>query len=286
MKLLRRIAIAGLAVALSSGAAMAAGKGPQIERQSWSFSGPTGQYEKAQLQRGFQVYKEVCSACHSLNRVAFRMLTQPGGPEFPEEAIKALATEYEVSAGPNDEGEVVMRPARLSDYIPKVHPNVQAARAANNGAYPPDLSLITKARTVPPPEGVISHVLTMGADVFRGYGEGGADYLKALLIGYPEEPPEGVEVADGLYYNKNYPGKQIAMAQPLYEDSVEYTDGSPQTVEQYSKDVAAFLMWTADPHLNARKQTGWIALLYLLITTALLFVAKQRIWAGVKRKKA
>ncbi|MEO0729367.1 MAG: cytochrome c1, partial [Pseudomonadota bacterium] len=235
-----------------------------------------------QLQRGFQVYKEVCAACHGLTRVAFRMLAQPGGPEFDADVVKALATEYMIEDGPNDEGEMFERAARDSDYFPPIYPNKQAARVANNGAYPPDLSLITKARAIPHPPGVITHVLTMGKDILTGYQEGGADYVAALLKGYKEELPEGVEEKDGLYYNANYAGNWIAMSQPLYDESVEYTDGSPQTVAQYSKDVSAFLMWAADPTLNQRKQMGWIALLYLLITAVLLYIAKKRVWNGVK----
>lgn len=281
MKLMHRIALIGLAACLAGGAAQAAGKGAQIERQSWSFAGPFGSYDQAQLQRGFQVYKEVCSSCHSINRVAFRMLTQKGGPEFSEEAVKALATEYSIQDGPNDEGEMFERPARLADYFPKVFPNKQAARVANGGAYPPDLSLITKARTVPAPEGVVTHVLTMGSDMVTAYQEQGADYLYALLTSY-KEPPEGFQLNEGLNYNASYPGNQIAMAQPIWEDGVEYTDGTAATISQQSKDVAAFLAWAADPHMEQRKQTGWVVLLYLLITAILLFIAKRRIWAGVK----
>ncbi|MEO1649819.1 MAG: cytochrome c1 [Pseudomonadota bacterium] len=281
MSLTRTLVAAGLAAVMFAAPAAAAGKGPQIERQDWSFSGIFGTYDQAQLQRGFQVYKEVCSACHGLTRVAFRMLSQPGGPEFDPEVVKALASEYVIQDGPNDEGEMFERAARDSDYFPPIYPNAQAGRLANNGAYPPDLSLITKARGVPHPEGVVSHVLTMGKDILTGYQEGGADYLAALLKSYKEELPEGVEPKEGLYYNAAYPGGWIGMVQPLYEESVAYTDGSPQTVPQYSNDVAAFLMWAADPTLNERKQMGWMALLYLLITAVLVYIAKRRIWNGV-----
>jgi len=263
--------------------AFAAGKGAQIERQSWSFSGITGQFDEAQLQRGFAVYRQVCASCHGLTRVAFRQLAEAGGPNFPEEEVKALAQEYEVAGPVDDDGEATTRPARLADTFPPLYPNVKAARAAHGGAYPPDLSLITKARGVPHPEGVVTHTLTMARDMVTGYQEGGADYVKALLVKY-QDPPEGVEEKDGLYYNAAYPGNWIAMAPPLLDDMGLYGDNPtvPETATQYAKDVSAFLYWAADPKHDVRKQTGWLALIYLLITAVLLYITKRAIWKKVK----
>ncbi|MGF1649505.1 MAG: cytochrome c1 [Hyphomicrobiaceae bacterium] len=281
MKPIRALVVFGLAASIAGGAAQAAGKGPEIERQTWSFSGIFGQYDQAQLQRGFQVYKEVCASCHGLTKVAFRSLGQPGGPGLTEDQVKELAASYMIQDGPNDDGEMFEREGRPSDTFPPNFPNERAARAAHNGAYPLDLSLIAKARGIPHPEGVVAHVLTMASDIVTGYQEAGADYLYALMTGYVD-PPEGFELQDGLNYNAAYPGHQIAMIQPIYDDAVQYTDGTPQTVSQHSKDVAAFLSWAADPHHDRRKQMGWIVMIYLLITTALLYVAKKRVWAGVK----
>ena len=172
------------------------------------------------------------------------------------------------------------RPGRLSDTFPRLYENEQAARAIHNGAYPPDLSLITNARTIPHAEGVVTHVLTMGKEMLTGYQEAGADYLYGLLTGYRDEVPEGVEVQDGLYYNVAFPGQQYAMPNPFAggDGQVTYADGTPETVSNYAKDVTAFLHWAANPHHDQRKQTGWIALIYLLITSVLLYFAKKAIW--------
>lgn len=273
-----------LAMMIASAAPMqahAAGDAPHVERQPWSFAGPTGQYDKAQLQRGFQIYKDVCAFCHGLNRVYFRNLVQPGGPEFPEDAVKALAKEWpnKITDGPNDAGEMFERDAALPDPIRGPYKNEQAARAAQNGAYPPDLSNITKARNVHNSAPWPQHILLMLRDVATGYQEGGADYLYALLTGY-REPPADVKMADGMNYNVAFPGHQIAMAAPLMkENPMKYADGSG-SLEKNSADVAAFLSWAADPSLNSRKSMGWIVLVYLLITTVLLWLGKKRIWAN------
>ncbi len=283
LKIVRVSAVGLLAsLALASGA-MAAGDAPKIEKQSWPFSGILGQFDEAQLQRGFQVYREVCSSCHAISRVPFRSLAAPGGPNFPEDQVKKLAAEYEVDDLPNEAGEIEKRPARLSDTFPKLYKNDNEARSIHNGAVPPDLSLITSARGIPHAEGVITHVLTMGKEIVTGYQEGGADYLYALLTGYREEPPEGFELQDGLYYNVAFPGNQYAMPNPFYGDGqVEYADGTPGTVSNYAKDVSAFLYWAANPHHDVRKRMGWLALVYLLITTALLYISYKLVWKGVK----
>jgi ubiquinol-cytochrome c reductase cytochrome b/c1 subunit len=252
----------------------AAGEGPKPDRQVWSFAGPVGTYDRAQLQRGFKVYREVCASCHGLSKVSFRNLSQPGGPEFSPDQVKTLAAEYKVKDGPNDSGEMFERAGRPSDRFPKPFANEQAARAANGGAYPPDFSVLAKARsyTVGFPGFVI--------DAFRQYQEHGPDYIYALLTGYTDAPA-GVEVSPGLYYNVYFPGNKIAMAQPISDGQVEYTDGSPQTVKQYAKDVTAFMMWASEPHLEARKRLGLQVMLFLVVFAGLLYFSKKKLFSGL-----
>ncbi|MDX2289058.1 MAG: cytochrome c1 [Hyphomicrobiaceae bacterium] len=278
-------AIAGTLTGAAGPARAAGGATHHIERQDWSFAGFSGQHDTAQLRRGFQVYQEVCSACHGLERVYWRNLTEPGGPEFDVEAVKALAKEWPnlITDGPDDEGKMFERPALLSDPIRGPYKNDKEARASQNGALPPDLSLITRARSVHADTPWYVHVPAMAMDVVTGYQEGGADYTYALLTGY-SDPPEGLQIADGMNYNKYYPGNQIGMVQPIAEGgSVTYQDnaGATSSLEQNAKDVTAFLAWAADPSLNARKRIGWQVMLYLLVTTFLLYIAKHRIWARV-----
>lgn len=273
-------ACAGLAFAAT--AAMAAGEAPEIKRQAWSFSGITGIYDKAQLQRGFQVYKEVCSACHGLERIAFRNLVQKGGPEFPEEAVKQLAATYKIKDDIKPDGKVAERVAKLADRFPQLYANENEARSIHNGALPPDLSVMARARNVEYHGSWYMHPLAMMKDIATAYQEGGTDYLYALLTGYTD-PPKNVQMSDGMNYNSAFPGNQIAMVNPFAggDGQVEYKDGTPATVANYSKDVSAFLSWTADPTLNQRKSTGWLVMLYLLITTVLLYVGKRIIWSKV-----
>ena len=245
------------------------------ERQHWSFAGPFGTFDRAQLQRGFKVYREVCSACHGLKLVAFRSLAQPGGPGFSEAQEKIVAEEFRINDGPNERGEMFERLGRLSDSIPSPDPNEQTARARFNGALPPDLSVIAKARSYE--VGFPGFII----DAFRQYQEGGVDYLHALLTSY-EEPPAGVTLADNQEWNKYFPGHRIAMRPPLIDGRVEYTDGTPQTIEQYSRDVAAFLMWAAEPHLEARKRIGFQVMIFLVVFAGLLYFTKKKIWAEVK----
>jgi ubiquinol-cytochrome c reductase cytochrome c1 subunit len=243
------------------------------EEQSWSFAGPFGTYNKGQLQRGLKVYKEVCSACHSMNLVAFRTLEGLG---YSEAQVKALAAEYEVTDGPNADGEMFTRPALPSDYFPSPFPNSIAAAVANNGAAPPDFSLIAKAR------GVERGFPRFVFDIFTQYAEGGPDYIHALLTGYDQEPPAGMEIAEGTYYNPYFiSSKSLAMAPPLSDGQVTYDDGSPETVDQYARDVSAFLMWAAEPHLETRKQTGFSVMAFMILFTGLVYLTKRRIWAGV-----
>lgn len=274
---------AGFAAACASAGAFAAESGhAEVERQEWPFAGFHGQFDKAQLQRGFAVYEKVCANCHGLSRVYFRNLVQPGGPEFPEEAVKALAAAWpnQITDGPNDEGKMFERPAKLSDPIRGPYHNAQEARAAQNGALPPDLSLIVKARNVERSSSWYTQPFLMLGDIAKGYQEGGADYLHALLTGYTD-PPAGVTVSDGMYYNKAFPGHQLAMPPPLTDDAVKYADGTPATLENHARDITAFLAWAADPTLDQRKRIGWQVMIYLLVTTALLYLSKKRIWSNV-----
>ena len=269
-------------VGLSTVSAHAAEAGAPIERQSWSFAGIFGTYDEHQLQRGFQVFREVCASCHSANLMAFRNLSEPGGPGFSEEQVKALAAEYEVV---DETAEGGRRPGIPADRWPAPFANDQEARDANGGSLPPDFSVLAKAR------GVTDPFPTWVFNYFTGYQEGGADYIHALLNGYhdevPETAPEGFELAEGKYYNDYFPGHAIGMAPPLGEGSVSYVPGEdgvevPMTVEQYSTDVSAFMMWMAEPHLVSRKQTGFVVLLFLVLFAGLMYATKRKLWAGIE----
>jgi cytochrome c1 len=281
--------VGSLALATVILPAIAADEGGEehaIERQDWTFGGFTGQYDKAQLQRGFQVYQQVCTACHGLKRVRFRNLAEPGGPEFPEASVKALAASwpYQISGELDDQGNPIDRLPGLADAIVGPYKNDVQARAAQNGALPPDLSLIAKARAVESHAPWYSQWLYMLHDIVIGYQEGGADYLYALLTGY-HEPPTGMQMTEGMSFNAAFPGHQLAMPPPLSKDAfVEYQpeSGTKGSLEQNAHDVTAFLAWAADPNLNARKELGWQVLLYLLITTVLLYLVKKQIWSRVK----
>ena len=225
----------------------------------WTFKGFFGKFDRASLQRGYQVYTEVCSACHSMKYLSYRNLSQPGGPEFSEEQAKIIASQYEVTDGPNSEGEMFLRPARLSDNFVGPYPNDQAATAANGGAYPPDMSVLVKAR------------------------KGGADYIYSLLMGY-EDTPNGISLDDGVYYNKFMPGNKIKMSNPLSDGLVQYIDGTEATEEQMAKDVVSFLAWAAEPHLEARHKIGFRAIVYLLIITVLVYFSMRRLWSRIESK--
>ncbi len=244
--------LASLAVIFSANifAAYAASGQKEPRQLNWSFDGAFGRVDKQSAQRGFQVYKEVCAACHGLERVAFRSLTEIG---FTAAEVKALAAGYTVKDGPNDEGEMFDRPGLASDKFVPPYPNEQASRAANNGAYPPDLSLIIKAR------------------------HDGANYLYSLLTGY-ETAPEGVTLAASEHYNPYFPGHKIAMPAPLSDGQVTYSEGTQASLDQMSKDVVNFLQWTAEPEMEQRKQIGIKVMLYLAIFTVFAYVAKKRLW--------
>ena len=246
------IGVAAVLLGLQASAALAA-EGKELPARDWSFSGVFGQFDRGALKRGLQVYREVCSGCHGLRLIHFRNLAALG---YDEDEIKAIAAEYTVIDGPDEEGEMFERPGRPADRFPSPFANDKAAAAANNGAMPPDLSLMAKAR------------------------DDGPNYIHALLTGY-EEPPADIEVIEGANYNPYFPGNQIAMAAPLFEDAVEYADGTPATAEQMAADVTTFLMWAAEPTLEERKRMGIKVMLFLLVFTGVLYAVKRKVWADL-----
>jgi len=250
--------LAGALLSVAATPVLAAGAAPEFPKPAWSFDGIFGTFDKEQLQRGLKVYKEVCAACHSMQLLSYRNLSMLG---YSEDEIKAYAATFTVTDGPNDQGEMFERPALPSDRFVSPYPNEQAARAANNGAYPPDQSLIVKARNVSLADG--------------------ASYIRALLLGY-KDAPAGFTVPEGKHYKTYMPGHVIAMAPPRSDGVVTYEDGSPETVEQYATDVAAFLAWASEPHMEERKQTGVRVVLFLLVLTGMLYAAKRKVWARVK----
>jgi len=274
-------ALAGLGLGVGA-AALAAEEGetPHYpleapERMEWSFAGPFGGYDQAQLRRGLDVYRTVCRSCHGLSLVAFRTLGDPRGPGLSEEEVRAIAASYEIRER-DAQGQPVTRPGRPADYFPDFFPTPEAAAAVNNGAMPPDLSLMAKAR------GVAEPFPAFIIDGITLYQEGGADYIHSLLLGYDEEPEEGVEVPPGTFYNPYFTGgPALAMPPVLFDESVDYPEGIAETPEQYARDVAAFLMWTAEPHLERRKHLGFGVLVYLVIFAGLMYLTRRRLWAAV-----
>jgi len=248
---LKAFAVLGGLLTAAAAPALAAGPTVPIPDTRFSFDGIFGTYDRASAQRGFQVYKEVCAHCHGLRLLSYRNLRELG---FTEQQVAAIASQYQVMDGPNDEGQMFERPARASDRFRSPFPNQQAARAANNGAYPVDLSVITKARA------------------------GGADYIYALLIGY-QDPPPGVELMEGMSYNRYFPGHQIAMARPLNPDQVEFADGTPATIENMARDVTTFLAWAAEPELEQRRAMGIKVIVFLTILAGLAYAVKRKVWA-------
>ena len=225
----------------------------------WTFKGLFGKYDRASLQRGYQVYTEVCAACHSMQYLSYRNLAEPGGPEFTEEEAKFIAASFEVLDGPNSDGEMFTRPAKLSDKFVMPYDNVEASKAANGGAYPPDMSVLVKAR------------------------KGGADYIYSLLLGY-DDPPADIKLDDGVYYNKYMYGNKIKMSAPLSDGIIEYSDGTEATKEQMAKDITTFLMWSAEPHLETRHKTGFRVIVYLIILSILVYLTMKKIWSRVETK--
>ena len=270
-------AAAGLLVAGAAGPALANGGAMEAKDVHWSFEGPFGKFDQAQLQRGFKVYREVCSACHSMKLVAFRNLGDKGGPFYNEKYpnsndnpwVKAIAKDYEVNDIDGETGDAIKRPATSADHFPSPFANEAAARASNGGALPPDMSLLAKAR------------------------EAGPDYIYSLVTGYVD-PPKGLTVPTGGHYNPYFAGDLtsawhgdhkhvpkggfIAMAPPLKADLVTFDDGTKSTLDQQAKDVSAFLMWAAEPKLEERKQTGFAVLIYLVLLSGLLYASYKTVW--------
>jgi cytochrome c1 len=249
------LALCGAASAADNSAAL------PVKHMQWSFEGPLGTYDRGALQRGFKVYKEVCSACHSMNLVAFHDLASPGGPGFTEAQAKAIAAGYKIPAEPNDKGEIfdangnrLMRPGILADHLPPPFPNEEAARAANGGALPPDLSLIVKARV------------------------GGPDYVYSILTGFGHEPPKGFKVLDGKYYNPYFAGRNISMPPPLAAGSISYTDGTKSSVTQEAHDAVTFLAWASEPKLEERHRVGFEVMAFLVLLAGLLFLTYRKVW--------
>lgn len=266
MMMTRIFAAALAAVGLSATAALAVeGDAHAPENYAWEFEGPFGTFDRHAVQRGYQVYQEVCASCHSMNLMRFRNLGQKGGPfeseQYPNPndnpVVMQIAAGYQVEDGPNDDGDMFMRDGLPSDAFPAPFENEQQARASNGGAYPPDLSLIVKARS------------------------GGADYIRSLLLGY-EEAPEDSHLSPGQYYNAYFAGGAIAMAPPLVDDIISYDDGTTASVEQMAEDVVTFLTWAGDPHMEARKQMGVMVLMYLFIFAVLVYLAYRQVWRNVK----
>ncbi len=252
--MIRRSILVALAVAAIAAAGLGgarAAEAPEPPDLDWPHAGLFGTFDRAELQRGFQVYREVCASCHSLRLISFRNLAEIG---FGEDEVKAIAAEFSVVDGPDQEGEMFDREARPADRIPPPFANDNAARAANNGALPPDLSLITKAR------------------------EGGADFIHAILTGY-DEPPEDFELADGMSYHHYFAGHQIAMPAPLYDEAVEYADETEASVDRMARDVVTFLAWAAEPELEERKRIGLKVLIFIAVFTALLYAIKVKVWS-------
>ena len=249
---MRALAAAAAALWLAAGAAQAAGNAEHPHQEAWSFAGIFGKFEPAEVQRGLQVYLTVCASCHALEHLSYRHLAGIG---YDKEQIEAIAAEWEVEGGFDEDGAAFMRPAQPADRFARPYANAKEAAAMNNGKAPPDLSLIVKAR----------------AD--------GANYVYSLLTGYADEAPEGLELGDGLSYNPYFNGHQIAMPPPLWGDDVEYADGTETTIAQEAHDVTAFLAWAAEPELAARKSMGLKVILFLLVMTALFYATKRKVWS-------
>jgi ubiquinol-cytochrome c reductase cytochrome c1 subunit len=228
-------------------------------KNKWSFEGLFGTFDRESLRRGYQVYNEVCSSCHSIELLSYRNLSENGGPEFSLEDAKKIAASFEIIDGPNSEGEMFARPGRLSDKFVKPYPNVQAAKAANGGAYPPDMSVLVKAR------------------------QGGANYIYSILLGY-EEPPEDFKLEDGVYYNKYMPGHNIKMPNILSDGLLDYADGTEATTQQMAKDISIFLTWASEPSLEARHKIGFKVILYLIILAGLVYFSMKKLWSRIESK--
>ncbi len=269
MKMLKTLAIAAAGLMLAAGAALAEGQ-KDAKSVSYSFEGPFGTFDKGQLQRGYKVYKEVCANCHAMKLVSFRNLAEAGGPGFTPEQVKALAATFTVKDGPDANGEMFDRPGFPSDRFPSPFPNEPAARVANGGALPPDLSLITKGRAGW--HGTFTQLFN---------GIGGPEYVYSVLTGY-EEPSEELkkEQPEGKNYNPYFiSGHWISMPPPLTDGQVSFDDGAPNTVDAMAQDVSAFLAWAAEPKMEERKSLGFMTMIYLAVLALLMYLVKKKIWA-------
>lgn len=267
--------LAAIGIALGVAGSAQAAEYPLVKpvEQDWSFAGPFGTYDQGQLQRGLKVYREGCAACHGLSRVTFRTLSDLG---YSEAQVRALAAEYEVQDGPDAGGEMFTRAALPSDSFPSPFANPEAAAAANNGAAPPDLSLIAKARHVE--RGLPTFIF----DIFTQYAESGPDYVYSLLTGY-QDAPEGYNQQPGTYYNPHFiAGTSLSMPNPLSDGQITYDDGTAETVDQYARDISAFLMWAAEPHLETRKQMGFNVMVFLALFGTLVYLTKRKVWSKVE----
>jgi ubiquinol-cytochrome c reductase cytochrome b/c1 subunit len=275
----KRTLLAGLvAVFALTAAAPVSAEEHQVAppRQTWSFAGPFGKFDQAQLQRGFKIYKEVCANCHSIEMLTFRNLGEVGGPGFSEGQVETVANEYKVR-DLDEAGNSVERGGRPADHFPPPFPNEAAAKAAH-GVAPPDMSTLAKARSYS--RGFPWWVF----DMITQYQEQGPDYIAAYVNGY-EDPPQGFNLPPSSHYNEYFPGHATAMPQPLQAGQVTYDDGSPTTVEQYSKDVAAFLVWAAEPHMTARKRIGFQVMIFLIVLSGLLYFTKKKVWHEVEKPR-
>ncbi|MEK6733738.1 MAG: cytochrome c1 [Pseudomonadota bacterium] len=252
---MKRIILLFSLVLVASGIVIANTDNLTPKKLKWSFDGMFGTFDRSSIQRGFQVYKEVCAACHSLDLISFRNLKEIG---FSEGEAKEIAKNYNIQDGPNDEGEMFERPGNLSDYFPAPYANEKSARASNNGAFPPDLSLVIRAR------------------------EDGANYVYSLLTGFNQTVPDSIKIQDNMHYNPYFPGMQITMSPPLSDEIVQYEDGTKATIDQMARDVVNFLQWTSDTKMEKRKSIGIKVLLFLSIFTGLFYVAKNRVWSNIK----
>jgi len=261
--------IAVAALSLIAVGARAQEEAPDAPHQDWSFAGIFGTFDRGAVQRGFQIYNQVCANCHSMDLLYYRDLGPDGpggGIGFTEPEVAAIAAQKQVDDGPNDQGDMFKRPGKAQDGFPPAFPNIQTARAANGGAAPPDLSVIVKAR---------------GKGLEYLWGGGGPDYVYGILTGFKDPPPAGFKVAQGRYYNEYFPGHQIAMPPPLADDAVTYTDGTKATLSQEAHDVVTFLTWAAEPQMEARKRTGAKVIIFLLVMSLVLYLAKVRVWREV-----
>jgi ubiquinol-cytochrome c reductase cytochrome b/c1 subunit len=271
MKLFKTLGFAAVALTMAAGLA-AAQEAETAKDVSYSFEGPFGHFDKGQLQRGYKVYKDVCANCHAMKYVAFRNLADPGGPGFTPKEVEALAATFKVQDGPDNDGNMFERAGLPSDYFPSPFPNEQAARVANGGAYPPDLSLITKARAGW--HGTFNQLIN---------GIGGPQYVYSVLTGYSDPPAElAKEQPDGKFYNPYFSGGHWIGMPPngtLTDGAVTFDDGAPNTVADMAKDVSAFLAWTAEPKMEERKRTGFETLIYLAALALLMYLVKKKVWS-------